>query len=620
MIQATSGARPRLLAAIVGLLALMALAPWLTELQWRGEGVAAVRAVRSGRPFAIPDRAGYLVVGMAAESLLPGRTSFNLNCLGFAAGVLGTLAIARFRSVLARGGAPIDRLIEPIATAVALLASGPWVLRVLSADPAGVETLIAGVAASLAWTGRLPQATWIATLLGLVSSRSIALAPILFGAPRVRGDLRAALPPLAIWIATSALRLPELPPSGELPPSLVDDGLRLAVGFGGVAPLAAFGAVVGLARGGPHRRYVLSVLAAFVSLLLLAGRAGVLEALVPLMPFAAVLAGGGLGSLRRAAARARRMALGPTAALLAFGLLAAGFAVATTREVAPIFRRAGEREDAFRAMALSLNRPYHMAGGWADRQLLDLALGFALPPWEPLPIGPLPDRIRTPGQRAEIASRLVTQDIVLLQRLGQAVPLPADPRGLAQLLKSGGDPVSGATAAGPAPESSSVVDVAAFGSELALERMETVLASGRTAGSLISFRLHWRAAWPAGERPSAARGPLRVAMRIVDASGHVRLDLTHWLAHGLYDLPDLGGQRFEELLVGYLPASFEPGDYGVEVAVYTPRPGEAAAHELELWGIGEAPLPVVSRGIPRGVTREAVRGASFRLEPQAPRS
>ena len=90
--------------------------------------------------------------------------------------------------------------------------------------------------------------------------------------------------------------------------------------------------------------------------------------------------------------------------------------------------------------------------------------------------------------------------------------------------------------------------------------------------------------------------------------------------HGLYDLPDLGGQRFEELLVGYLPASFEPGDYGVEVAVYMPRPGESAAHELELWGIGEAPLPVVSRGTPRGVTREAVRGASFRLDPQLPRS
>jgi hypothetical protein len=620
MIQATEGARPRLLAAIIGLLALIALAPWLHQVQWRGEGVEVVEAVRSGRPFAIPDRAGYVVLGMAAESLLPGRTSFNLNCLGLAAGVLGTLAIARFRSVLARGGTPLDRLLEPVATALALLAAGPWVVRSLSADSAGAETLLGGIAASLAWTGRLSQATWVASLLGLVSSRSVALVPILFGAPRVRGDLRAALWPLAIWVATSLVRLPGPPPGGELAPSLADDGLRLAVGLGGLAPLAAFGAVVGLARGGPHRRYVLAVLASGALLLALAGRAGLLEALVPLLPFAAVLAGGGLGSIRRAAARTREMALGPAAVVAALLLLAVGLLTTYRFEVAPIWRRAQHHHDDFRAFAHGLNRPYHLAAGWPDRQLLDLALGFALPPWERLPIAPLADRIRTHAEQAELDARLKTQDILLLQRLGQAVPLPADDRGLAQLLKSG-DSLQAAAGAGAAPAtrpSSGPLGLAEFGRELVLERMETVLAGGRTADNLITFRLHWRAAWPAGGRPRAARGPLRVAMRIVDASGRVRLDLTHWLIHGLYDLPDLGARQFEELIVGYLPRTFQPGDYGVEVGVYEVRPGEAAAHELELWGIGEAPLPVVSRGVPLGVTREAVRGASFRLEPRLP--
>jgi hypothetical protein len=234
--------------------------------------------------------------------------------------------------------------------------------------------------------------------------------------------------------------------------------------------------------------------------------------------------------------------------------------------------------------------------------LLDLAMGFALPPWEPLSLRPLPDHVLTPVERTAIDGHLRRHDVLILQRRGQAIPLAADVRGLAQVFKDEG-------AAG-------AHELAVYGGNLVLEDVQTVLARGRSADGLITLRLHWRAEWPGGAPPAAS--PLRVAMRIVDGSGQVRLDLTHWLANGLEDPAALGQRRFEELLVGYLPASLEAGDYGVEIGVYRPLPGETAAHELQLWGWGAAPIPVESRGVPVGVTPEAVRAASFRLESRAP--
>src|SRR5688572_19173707 len=125
--------RPRTMAILVVLLAVTALLPWVRSLQWRGEGVVNVALVRGGRPFAEPSHAGYLILGMAAESLLPSRTSADLNHASFVFTVLAVLAVARLRSVLARGGAPVDRMLEPLATALALVAAGPWVVRALSA-------------------------------------------------------------------------------------------------------------------------------------------------------------------------------------------------------------------------------------------------------------------------------------------------------------------------------------------------------------------------------------------------------------------------------------------------------------------------------------------------------
>jgi hypothetical protein len=599
------------LAAIVGVLALAALVPWLSGLEWRGEAVAVVQAVRQGRPFAIPDRVGFLMLGMAADALFPGRTALDVNCLGCLTAVLGILAIARFRSVLARGGVPLDRLLEPVATALALLSAGPWVLRAMSADPAGLEALLGGVAGALAWTGRMSQGMWVATLLAAISGRALGLAPIFLLAPRVRGDLKPALVPLALWLLVTLVFKRGIPhalnPGG--PPAIGDDLLRLAFGLVGMAPLAAVGIVVGLARGGPHRRFALALLVSAVLLLLLGHRLGIAEALVPLLPFLAVAAGGGVGSIRRAAARSRGMALGPVALALALGVLGTGLLTAYTRQVMPMWRRARETRDGYRAMTAGLNRPYHLAGGWEDRRLLDLAMGFALPPWEPLSLRPLPDQVLTPVERTAIDGQLRRHDVLILQRRGQAIPLAADVRGLEQVFKDEGKvPNSVLHVAG-------VHELAVYGGDLVLEDVQTVLARGRSADGLITLRLHWRAEWPAGD-PTVA-GPLRVAMRIVDGSGRVRLDLTHWLANGLVDPAALGQRRFEELVVGYLPATLEAGDYGVEIGVYRPLPGEAAAHEMQLWGWGGAPIPVESRGVPVGVTPEAVRATSFRLESRA---
>ncbi|HWN82364.1 MAG TPA: hypothetical protein VNM87_09740 [Candidatus Udaeobacter sp.] len=610
MIQATAGARPRLLAMIVSILALAALVPWLSEVQWRGEGVALVQAVRQGRPFAIPDRAGYLILGMAADTLFPGRTSLDLNMLGGLTAVLGILAMARFRSVLARGGVPLDRLTEPVATALALLSAGPWVLRAMSADPAGLEALLGGLAGALAWTGRMPQGMWVATLLAGISGRALGLVPIFLFAPRVRGDLKLALVPLALWIGVSLVLRPGFPhaldPAG--PPALGDDLLRLGIGLVGMAPLAAVGVLVGLARGGPHRRFALALLAAAGLLGFLGRRLGLAESLVPLLPFLAVAAGGGVGSIRRLAGRWRRMALGPAALLLALCVLGAGLVTAYTQQVAPMWRRAREVRDGYRAMTSGLNRPYHFGGGWEDRRLLDLALGFALPPWEALGMRPIPDHVLTPIERSTLDGHVRRQDVLLLQCRGQAIPLPADVRGLAQIFKAG--PAGENTAPYPTER-----ELAVFGSQLVLEDVQTVLARGRSAGGLITFRVHWRADWRAGESPG---GPLRVAMRIVDGGGQVRLDMSHWLANGFLDSAALGQRRFEELVVGYLPDNLEAGDYGVEIGIYHPLPGERAAHEMQLWGLRESALPVVSRGVPLGVTAKAVRAASFRLDSRAP--
>ena len=602
--------RPRVMAVIVVLLAVAALLPWVQGLQWRGEGVVNVALVRGGRPFAELSHAGYRILGMAVESLLPGRTSADLNHLGLVLAVLATFAVARLRSVLARGGAPVDRMLEPAAAAAALLAAGPWVVRALSADPTAAAT-VAGVAAViLAWTGRFARGAWMAVLLVGLASRTVLFLPLILGAPRVRGDLRAALVPLVLIAGYLAIAHPGLAPAGnpDGPPPLADDLVRLLVGMGGLLVMAFVGSGVALARGGLHRRFLLAVVVSLaLHVLLLAPQVGLEEAMAPLAPWWAVLAGGGVASLGRAFGRARWLVLAPAGVGLGLAVLAAGLWLADRHQVAPTFRRARESTHFMRMSTEGLGRPFHLAGGWEDLRFLDQAIDFRVRPWELVqPVVPLPDRVLSGPARAVIDSSLHEVDVLLLRRTNQAVPLIADPRGLAQIIKQ--EPP------GPVPPLTGM-GLAFFGNALVLERIECVLPPDRAPGGLVSLRMHWQARWPRGEHPEeGGEEPLRVATRIVDASGRVAVDLTHWVAHGLIAMTDLGGTRFDELVVGAVPVDSGPGDYGVEVAVYRPLAGEAAALALDLGDRRQAHLPVVTAGLPPGVTPQSVRAASFRLE------
>lgn len=607
----TPGAKPRLLAVLVTLLAVVILVPWLSSTQWRGQGVAAVMAVRDGRPFGQPERAGYLILGMAADTILPTPTSRDLNLLGVLGGVLATLAVARFRSVLARGGAPIDRLLEPLAAALALLSVGPLLARMPSADAVSIEVLLAAVAAALAWTGRLPSGLLVFGALLFVSSRSLVALPILLAAPRLRGDLRSGFLALGPWIVYALVLRPGFVTPGDpaAERNLAGEALALLVGYGGVIVMAAIGAGVGIARGGPHRRYVLGVLATLVAVVfLLAPRAGWVEASLLLAPWLAVLAGSGVGSLRRAASRVTRVSLGPIGAALGVALLGFNLALAVRHGAGPVWRQANRFPQFATNLGQSLAGPLELAADWDHGMLYGLVTDFRRKPWPELASGPFPDRPLDGERRAALDAAIRERSAVLLRRFRYAMVLPKSPAGVAQILNPETRPAIG--------------QLARFGEALVLEQVDTVLPIGRRPGGLLSVRVHWRATWPAGALPPGPEGhparSLRVAMSVVDAGGQVRLDLTHWLAHGLLDLSELGGRRFNDILIFQLPFDWDAGDYGIEIAVYEPGSAAATGLDLELGPVGQHRLPVRIGANPPGVTPGSVRAASFRLQPSAP--
>lgn len=627
----TSGVRPRLLALLVAILALAVLLPWLGGGQWNGEAVRAVRAVRDGRPFSQPDRAGYLILGMAADALLPSSTSRDLNLLGLAAAVLAALAVARLRSVLARGGAPIDRWLEPLAAAMALLAAGPFLARGVAADRAPVEAFLAVTAAALAWTGRLPTGAMALGLLLLVSSRGLLGLPMLLAAPRPRGDLGPSLWGLLPWLIYAlvvqyaggeggalALFRPDLsggsgsavdPVGRGAERALVGEALALVVGLGGVLALAALGGAVGLLRGGPHRRFVVgTVVTLALHALVLAPRADWSQALVPAMPWVAVLAAAGVGSLRRAATRVSGLRLGPAGVALGFLVLGLNLGLAVQHVVGPAWRDAA-RFQAFCRDLGEVTAPIHyrVTGDWDDLRLYELGTDFQLTPWELVPGPPLPaDQPLAAADRARLDAQLARTSVLVFGRRRFAVPLAQDSLGTAQIFVDRGIPVEGW--------------VASFGG-LVLEHIEVLTPLGRRAGGLVTLRLGWRAEWPPGEFPADTEAggggrpaALKVGTSIVDASGRICLDLAHWLAHGLTGLDQLGGRRFSEMLVFRMPDELSPGDYGVEVTVYEPLPGESTALDLDLGFLRQRRIEVRTAGNPPGVTPRSVRAASFRLQ------
>ncbi len=603
----TPGVRPWVLATLVTVLAAAVLAPWLSPVQWRGAGVDAVRAVRDGRPFTQPERAGYLILGMAADAVLPTESSRDLNVLGFACGILGTLAVARCRSALARGGVPLDRHLEPLTSALALLACGPLLTRVPSADVAGVEIVLGAAAAGLAWTRRLPRALALFGLLLFISSRTILFLPVLLAAPRLPGDLRAGLPALVPWLVYAVLVRPGLHTASDplAATDVVSDGIALAIGFGGVAAMAGVGMLVGIARGGHHRRFVAGFLAVLLLVvIILVPRAGWLESSVLLAPWLAVLAGGGVGSLRRAAARVARVSLGPAAAAAGILVLSVNLGLSARHLASPVWRQAERFPTLTHDLGQAMVGQLKLAADWNHRKLYALATNFRLKPWSLLPGVPLPERPLGPGARAALDAAVREGDVILLRRFRYAIVLSASPAGVAQLLKPEGEPAGGR--------------VANFSNVLLLEQIDAILTGGRRPGGLVSARLHWRATWPGGVPPPGPGGgpahSLKVAMSVVDAGGRVRLDLTHWLAHGLLPLTEIGDRRFKEILVFQLPPECGPGDYGIEVAVYEPVAGEPAALDLELGTFRQRRYAVQTGVTPPGVTPHSVRATSFRLQ------
>ncbi len=605
------GARPRLLAVLVTILAAVVLLPWLSGVQWRGQGVQVVRAVTEGRPFSSPERAGYIILGMAADTIMPSAASRDLNLLGLAAGILATLAVARCRSALARGGAPIDRLLEPVAAALALLACGPFLLRAPSADVAGVEVAMVATAAALAWTGRPAAGLALFGALLFVSSRALLSLPMLLAAPRLRGDLRMGLPALVPWAAYAVFVRPGLVTTGDpgYAPEAAAEALMLAVGVGGVALMALPGALLGIARGGPHRRFAYGVAATLLLVAVFyAPRAGWAESAVVLAPWLAVLAGSGVASLRRAAARVARVSLGPAGAGLGLVVLVVGLFLAVRHQVAPTWRQAEEFPVFCRDLNAALANPSDFVASWDDVELYGLALDRRPRAWRPLPGLTPPDRPLTAEERAILDAQLEEGSVVLLRRTRYASVLTRDAGGVAQFLKPEDAPILGL--------------IASFGRELVLEQADVVLAPGRRPGGLVTLRLHWRAGWDGGQPPLAPNGvdharSLRAVLHVVDSGGHVRLDLTHWLAHGLMELPALGGRGFNEIIIFRMPEDCGPGDYGIEVALYEPKPGESTALAMELKGWRQDRYQVHTGINPPGVTPQSVRAASFRLQPPA---
>jgi hypothetical protein len=630
----TFGVRPRLLPFLIAILALAILLPWLGGGQWHGEAVRAVQAVRDGRPFSQPDRAGYLILGMAADALLPSSTSRDLNLLGFAAAVLAALAVARLRGILARGGAEIDRWLEPLAAAFALLAAGPFLARAVAADRAPVEAFLAASAASLAWTGRLPAGATVFGLLLLVSSRALLGLPMLLAAPRPRGDLAPSVWGLLPWLVYAlviqyaggeggalALFRPEMGGrSGPMNPwrtglesEPAGQILALGVGMGGVLALAMIGAAVGLLRGGPHRRFVGGVgVTLGLHALVLAPGSEWGQALVPVVPWIAVLAAAGVASLRRAANRVSRVRLGPAGAAFGCVVLALNLGLAVQHLVGPAWRDAARFQTLCRDLGeITTATHYRVTGAWDDLRLYELSTDFQLKPWEIIPGPPIPDnQLLAAADRARLDAELARRSVLVFGRRRFAIPLAQDSLGTAQIFADHGAVDQGAGEGW----------VASFGSGLVLERIEVLTPLGRRAGGLVTLRLAWRAEWPLGELPTPSESgdvrtaELKVGTSIVNSSGRICLDVTHWLAHGIAGLGELGGRHFTEMLVFRMPDELAPGDYGVEIAVFEPLSGEGTALDLDLGFLRQRRLPVHTAGNPPGVTPRSVRAASFRLQ------
>jgi hypothetical protein len=257
--------------------------------------------------------------------------------------------------------------------------------------------------------------------------------------------------------------------------------------------VAAIGSAVGIARGGPHRRYVLGVGATIAAVaFLVAPRAGWVEASVLLAPWLAVLAGSGVGSLRRAASRVTRVSLGPLGAALGIALLAGNLVLAVRHGAAPAWRQAERLPRLAQDLGQALVGPLALAADRDHIALYDLATDFRRKPWSVLASGPYPDRPLDGERRGALDAAVRSGNVVLLRRSRYAMVLPKNESGVEQILSPAAQPAAGR--------------LAGFGDALVLERVDVVLPPGRRPEGLVTVRLQWRANWPSGALPTGPGG------------------------------------------------------------------------------------------------------------------
>jgi hypothetical protein len=145
-----------------------------------------------------------------------------------------------------------------------------------------------------------------------------------------------------------------------------------------------------------------------------------------------------------------------------------------------------------------------------------------------------------------------------------------------------------------------------FSGGITIEHVALIPPRSR-AGKVVALRLDWQAESVQSTIP-------KVAVALVDGGGTVRAEFSYWLGLGLVR-PELipPGAFIQESLILRLPDDLEPGEYGVELAIYRPLRGDSTLRDLGLGFARQERRPLVAGGAPHGVTPASIRAATLRV-------
>jgi hypothetical protein len=588
---------PRLLPLLILVIALVLYLPWLSEHEWQGSAVSTIEQVADARPLLDDGRTLYTVLAIAVDTLLPGSTTLALNLLSLIGTVLAAIAVARLRVRLH----PASSIIEPLVAACAFMVTGLVWRQAVAADAVSWELAVTVFAASLAWGGRPVAGMACFQLALLVSARAILNLPVMLLAIRRREDWKPALAWLLPWLLMAAIVRPRLLPVGEvvgIGNALRVDGLVTLLATSGVALLAAVGAV-GAARGWTGgRRFLAGALLAVLLHLVVLGRVATWGlGYVSLTPWLAVLAAGVVGMLRSSGERwfgaGRWAAVGLVGALV----VCTG-AVSWRHLVAPTLERAAR----FHALSRDLAAAYRgirVTGEWSAVRLFEHANRDRLRvrtvrAWAPLDR----DRPAGPAARMAVDRLLLDGDLLLLFDQRLAARLSGGQSAVTQLVEDRS-----------AESERADQRLGTYAGGLALDHVGMVPPRPRP-GSLLTLRV----AWDILDRTASERPLPKVAIAVVDGRGAVRSACSYWLGLGLVgqDALQPGRQLHEDVMIR-LDDDLEPGEYGVEVALYEPERGDGMLRDLELDLGRQRRRVIVAGAAPRGVTASALRAATMRI-------